>query len=74
MGKKEEVTHAIQKMQDKYSELSEALEKAQDIVDDCNQLEGLLPDDIAMSHHAAMEIEEVISEIEKQMQEVEDKL
>ncbi len=74
MGKKEEVTHAIQKMQDKYSELSEALEKAQDIVDDCNQLEGLLPDDIAMSHHAAMEIEEVISEIEKQMQEIEDKL
>ena len=74
VSKKEEITHAIEKMKEKYSELFEALETAQYIVDYCNHLEGLLPDNIAMSHHAEMEIEEVISEIEKQMQEIEDKL
>ncbi len=74
MSKKEEITKAIQEMKDKYEELSEALEKAQDIVIDCNELEGLLPDGIAMSHHAEMEINETISEIESQMQEIEGKL
>ncbi len=74
MSKKEEITHAIQEMKDKYSELSEALEKAQDITMYISEFEGYLPDGVIMPHSAEMEFEEAISEIEKQMQEIEDKL
>lgn len=65
---------AIEELNARYQELELAKDSLYDAYDAIQDAEGNLPPDIAFSHHAEMEISEVIQVVEKLMQNIEDKV
>ena len=74
MSKTDVIVNEIEQMKDRYEELSEVKEQVEDVLDLIDQIESGLPDDIGGSHHADMEYNRTLQEIERAMQEIEDKL
>lgn len=65
---------AIEEMNERYQYLELAKDSLYDVLDAIQDAEANLPPDIPFSHHAEMEISEVISQVEKMMTEIEDKV
>jgi prefoldin subunit 5 len=64
----------LQEIADELQTLREAEEACQDAIHYIEKLTYCLPSNVAMSHHAEMEIEEVYCEITDRIQELEDKI
>ena len=68
------VIDTLDDLKERYTELSEVREKLWDLMGLIEEVEGMLPSDIMGSHHAEMEYGDTLSQVEDEMQEIEDKV
>ena len=68
------VIDTLDDLKDRYSELYEVREKLWDLMGLIEEVEGMLPHDIMGSHHAEMEYGDTLSQVEDEIQAIEDKV
>lgn len=65
---------ALVEMKERLSELLEVRDKLWDLMGLIEEVEGMLPHDIMGSHHAEMEYGDTLSQVEGEIQDIEDKV
>lgn len=68
------VVRQLEEMKERASELQEVREKLWDIMYLIEEIEGMLPHDIMGSHHAEMEYGDTLSQVEDELQAIQDKV
>ena len=64
----------IDEMKERVTELMDIREKLWDLMGMIEEVESSLPADIMGSHHAEMEYGDTLSQVEDELQEIEDKV
>ncbi len=68
------VSDTLDDLKERYNELYEVREKLWDLMGLIEEVEGMLPHDIMGSHHAEMEYGDTLSQVEDEIQSIEDKV
>ena len=68
------VLDTLDELKDRYNELCEIREKLWDLISLIDELEDMLPSDIMGSHHGGMEYGDTLSQVEDEIQAIEDKV
>ena len=68
------VKERLEEMTERVTELEEFREKLWDLIGMIEEVESYIPDGIMGSHHADMEYQDTLCEVEKELQEMADKV